>query len=124
MILLPSLFFSLSLLLDAKDSKEPKEPKGSLSIPEAALVRMERGDFGDKDIRELEKLSKKGDVNAAAVLAQFHGEFSGDLPAALQLLCPLLLDKAVSDEMIRICSDKKAKHTEILLKIPPASGWK
>ncbi len=85
---------------------------------------MERGDFGDKDLRELARLSKKGDVNAAAVLAQFYGEFSGDLPAALQLLCPLFLDKNVSDGILRLSADKKTKPEELLLRIPHASSWR
>ena len=105
-------------------SSELKGGKSSLAIPEKALIRMERGEFRDKDLKELAKLSKKGDVNATAVLAQFYGEFSGDLLSALQLLCPLLFEKAVSDEILRFSADRKRSYEELLLKIPHSSSWR
>ena len=118
------LFLLTVFLSYFAQSSELKGGKSSLAIPEKALIRMERGEFRDKDLKELAKLSKKGDVNATAVLAQFYGEFSGDLLSALQLLCPLLFEKAVSDEILRFSADRKRSYEELLLKIPHSSSWR
>ncbi|HPO90227.1 MAG TPA: hypothetical protein PLJ44_03860, partial [Victivallales bacterium] len=48
------LFFLLTVFLPYfAQSSELKGGKSSLAIPEKALIRMERGEFRDKDLKEL-----------------------------------------------------------------------
>jgi len=111
----------LSVFIEAKESKDAVE---ALSLPERVLIRLECGELSDKDIKELEKLARKDDRKAIAVLAQFYGEFSENFPEAFKLLSPLLFEKKLSDEIIRVCSDKKVKIDDLLLKIPSESSWR
>jgi hypothetical protein len=111
-----SVFCAVPVL--AKDSRQAG------NLLDRMLVRMEQGEISEKDIRTLEKLADGGDRFATAMLAQHHGEITGDVHSALKLLSPILFEAGKANDILRLCSAKKVKAEEILSQLPPPSAWK